>query len=205
MSDISLESVLISNFQTSSEADKISDEFKSKLGFTVRYRVARLAIGRSLGESTFPTQNIDGSGRPIKGELLFGLGELPLWIALLVSNIKKYNPKQELSIATLQNAVKRHWHRGVLLLLDDWAAAEGDYNKFIEILITRRAQLPDTVIVGGANSAKSGQRVEGGGFLGQAKPVHIKLGNELDSDIPYEWLVNGIGYSPQEEGAGRLL
>jgi len=85
MSDFSLESVLISNFQTSGEADKISDELKSKLGFTVRYRVARLAIGRSLGEPTFPTQNIDSSGRPLKGELLFGLEELPLWVALIVN------------------------------------------------------------------------------------------------------------------------
>lgn len=208
MSGISLESVLISNFQTSGEADKISDEFKSKLGFTVRYRVARLAIGRSLGEPTFPTQSIDSSGRPIKGELLFGLEELPLWVALLVSNMKKHFPNGELTVATLQNAVKRHWHRGVLLLLDDWAAAEGDYNKFIEILITRRAQLPDTVTGGTTNSANGGRRTEGVGFLGQAKPVHIKLGNELDSDIPYEWLVNGVGYSPHvaimgQAGSGK--
>lgn len=157
------------------EADKISDEFKSKLGFTVRYRIARLAMGRSLGEPTFPTQNMDSSGRPLKGELLFGLEELPLWVALFVSNIKKHFPNGELNIATLQNAVKRHWHRGVLLLLDDWAAAEGDYNKFIEILITRRAQLPDSVI--GVTSAlgNGGRKTEGAGFIGQAKPVHELL------------------------------
>lgn len=208
MSDISLESVLISNFQTSSEADKISDEFKSKLGFTVRYRIARLAMGRSLGEPTFPTQNMDSSGRPLKGELLFGLEELPLWVALFVSNIKKHFPNGELNVATLQNAVKRHWHRGVLLLLDDWAAAEGDYNKFIEILITRRAQLPDSV-VGVISALGNGSRkTEGAGFVGQAKPVHIRLGHELDTDTPYEWLVNGVGYSPHvaimgQAGSGK--
>lgn len=207
MSDITLESVLVSNFQTSGDADKISDEFKAKLGFTVRYRIARLAIGRSLGESTFPTQNIDSSGRPLKGELLFGLDELPLWITLLVSNIKKHFPKSELDISTLQNAVKRHWHRGVLLLLDDWQAAEGDYNKFIEILITRRAQLPDTVTPSGASLA-GGRREDGAGFVGKAKPVHIRLGNEFDTETPYEWLVNGVGYSPHvaimgQAGSGK--
>lgn len=207
MSDITLENVLVSNFQTSGDADKISDEFKSKLGFTVRYRVARLAIGRSLGEPTFPTQNNDSSGRPLKGELLFGMDELPLWVALLTTNIKKHFPNGELNIATLQNAVKRHWHRGVLLLLDDWTAAEGDYNKFIEILITRRAQLPDTVVTSTA-STSNGRRQDGTGFTSQARPVHIRLGNELDSDEPYEWLVNGVGYSPHvaimgQAGSGK--
>lgn len=208
MSNISLESALVSNFQTSGEADKISDEFKSKLGFTVRYRVARLAIGRSLGEPTFPTQNTDSSGRPIKGELLFGLDELPLWIALLASNIKKHFPNGDLSVASLQNAVRRHWHRGVMLLLDDWTAAEGDYNKFIEILITRRAQLPDSVVSITSNSKNGRGKVEGVGFIGQAKPVHIRVGNELDSDISFDWLVNGVGYSPHvaimgQAGSGK--
>ena len=207
MSDITLENVLVSNFQTSGDADKISDEFRSKFGFTVRYRVARLAIGRSLGEPTFPTQNIDSSGRPLKGELLFGMDELPLWVALLATNIKKHFPNGELNIATLQNAVKRHWHRGAHLLLDDWAAAEGDYNKFIETLITRRAQLPDTVF-GAINITTGGKRADGAGFTSQAKPVRIRLGDELDTGASYEWTVNGVGYSPHvaimgQAGSGK--
>jgi len=208
MSGITLENVLVSNFQTSGEADKISDDFKSKLGFTVRYRVARLAIGRSLGEPTFPTQNIDSSGRPLRGELLFGMDELPLWVAVLTTNIRRYYPNGELTIASLQNAVKRHWHRGVQLLLDDWAAAEGDYNRFIEILITRRAQLPDTVVQTPSSPTSSGRKSEGASFTGPAKPVHIRLGNELDGGVPYEWLVNGVGYSPHvaimgQAGSGK--
>ena len=208
MSEISLESVLITNFQTSGEADKISDDFKSKLGFTVRYRVARLAIGRSLGEPTFPTQNIDSSGRPLKGELLFGLEELPLWVALFVSNLKKHFPNGELNIAALQNAAKRHWHRGVSLLLDDWNAAEGDYNKFIEILITRRAQLPDTITNENNTGTNVGSKPEGSSFISAAKPIHIRLGNEVETNLPFEWLVNGVGDSPHvalmgQAGSGK--
>jgi hypothetical protein len=126
MSDISLENVLVSNFQTSAEADKITEMLKGQLALSVRYRVARLAIGRSLGEPTFPTQSMDAQGRTIKGDLLFGLDEYPLWVGMLITNIKTHIPKPELTIAALQNAVRRHWHRGVMLLLDDWKEAGED-------------------------------------------------------------------------------
>lgn len=208
MSEITLEGVIVANYQTSGAADKISDDLRSKVGFTARYRVARLAIGRSLGELDFPTQSIDSSGKPIKGELMFGTGdELLLWTALLVTNIKQHFPKSELTIATLQNAVKRHWHRGIYLLMEDWATANGDYQKFIEILITRRAVLPDTV-VGGTVTLNGGSQGDVNAFEGQAKPVHIHVGNELDTDTPYEWLVNGVGYSPHmaimgQAGSGK--
>ena len=145
MSDISLENVLVSNFQTSAEADKITEMLKGKLALSVRYRVARLAIGRSLGEPTFPTQNVDAQGKTIKGDLLFGLDEYPLWVGMLVTNIKKHIPKPEITISALQYAVRRHWHRGILLLLDDWKEAGEEPRKFWEILIHRRAMLPDTV------------------------------------------------------------
>ncbi len=209
MSEITLESVLVANFQTSGEADKISDDFRPKLGFSAKYRIARLAIGRSLGEPGFPNQAIDSQGKPIKGELMFGTGEeLPLWVALLVTNMKKYYPNGELTVATLQNAVKRHWHRGIYLLRDDWVEANGDYQKFIEILITRRAVLPDTV----AGSTSAGYSSSKGGgvsaFEGLAKPVYVRIGNELDTEMPYEWLVNGVGYSPHmaimgQAGSGK--
>ncbi len=64
--------------------------------------------------------------------------------------------------------------------------------------------------MGGTNPSSTigGRRAEGAGFIGQAKPVHIRLGNELDTDAPYEWLVNGVGYSPHvaimgQAGSGK--
>lgn len=207
MSDISLENVLVSNFQTSAEADKITEMLKGKLALSVRYRIARLAIGRSLGESSFPAQNVDAQGRTIKGDLLFGLEEYPLWVGLLVTNLKKYGPKPELTIATLQNAVRRHWHRGVMLLLEDWKEAEEDPRKFWEILIRRRAMLPDTV-------SKSGKYSETHyddeiGFISLAKPVYIDLGKGVDAPHEqYNRLVNGVGSSPHmaimgQSGSGK--
>ncbi len=207
MSDISLENVLVSNFQTSAEADKITEMLKGKLGLSVRYRVARLAIGRSLGEPNFPTQNADAQGKTIKGDLLFGLDEYPLWVGLLITNIKNHIPKAELTIATLQNAVRRHWQRGIMLLLDDWNEAGEDPRKFWEILIHRRAMLPDTV----SRPDKFGEvhRGEEMGFTGTAKAIHVELGKGMDA--PYEQyirLVNGVGTSPHmaimgQSGSGK--
>lgn len=207
MSDISLENVLISNFQTSAEADKITEMLKGQLALSVRYRVARLAIGRSLGESTSPTQSVDAQGKTIKGDLLFGIEEYPLWVGMLITNIKKHIAKPEFTIATLQNAVRRHWHRGIFLLLDDWKEAGEDPRKFWEILIHRRAMLPDTV----SKSSRFGERQhdEENGFIGVAKAVYVELGKGVDAPHePYKRLVNGVGGSPHmaimgQSGSGK--
>jgi DNA sulfur modification protein DndE len=207
MSDISLENVLVSNFQTSSDADKVTEMLKSKLGLSVRYRVARLAIGRSLGESSFPTQNVDAQGRTIKGDLMFGIDEYPLWVGLLITNIKMHMKPPELSIATLQQVVRRHWHRGIYLLLDDWNESGEDSRKFWEIQVYRRAMLPDTVSKTGKFGEK--QRDEEFGFSGVAKAIYVNLGKEVDA--PHEQfrhLVNGVGGSPHmaimgQSGSGK--
>jgi hypothetical protein len=204
MSDISLENVLVSNFQTSAEADKITEMLKGKLGLSVRYRVARLALGRSLGESTFPTQNVDSQGKTIKGELMFGLEEYPLWVGMLITNIQKHSIISDLTIATLQNAVRKHWHRGIMLLLEDWNEAGEDSQKFWEILIHRRAMLPDTV-------SKFGEMPHDDemGFTGVAKAIYIDLGKGVDAPHePYKRLLNGVGGSPHvaimgQSGSGK--
>lgn len=206
MSDISLENVLVSNFQTSAEADKITEMLKGKLGLSVRYRIARLAIGRSLGESTFPTQNVDAQGKTIKGDLLFGLDEYPLWVGMLITNIKAHNLKPELSIASLQIAVRRHWHRGIMLLLNDWKEAGEDPRKFWEILIHRRAMLPDSVAKQGKFSEVHHDDM---GFSGMAKAVYVDLGKAVDAPHEqYKRLVNGVGTSPHmaimgQSGSGK--
>lgn len=203
-----LENVLVSNFQTSAEADKITEMLKGKLGLSVRYRVARLAIGRSLGESTFPLQQVDAQGKPIKGELLFGLDEYPLWVGMIITNIRKHD-KQEVTLSILQNMVRRHWHRGIMLLLDDWKEAGEDPKKFWEILIYRRAMLPDNIVqkqFGKIHPITYGNEL---GFTGTAKAVYVDLGSNMDvPDERFKWLVNGVGTSPHvaimgQSGSGK--
>lgn len=205
MSDLSLEAVLLANFQTSADADKRTEALKSNLGLSARYRVARLALGRSLSEPTFPTQNVDAQGKTIKGELLFGVDELPLWVGLLFTHTRTINPRAELNLATLQNVVKRHWHRGMELLMDDWREAGEDYHRFMEILVKRRANLPDTVAPS-ESLARNGEIWAA--EVSDPKPVYIELGLEVDAHEPFQWKVNGVGYSPHvaimgQAGSGK--
>jgi len=201
MNTITLEQVLLAGFQTSAEADRRTEQLRSNLGLSAKNRVARLAIGRSLSESSYPTGNLDGAGKPIKGDVLFGLNELPLWVGLLFTHLKKTDPRAELTLSTLQDLVKRHWNRGVSLLVEDWAEAGEDYNRFVDVLVRRRANLPET---GGVSlvTATSGDDVwEAAGR--DPQPVLVDLGHEVDTNEPFRWTVNGVGYSPHVAVMGQ--
>lgn len=201
MNAITLEQVLLAGFQTSAEADRHTEQLRSNLGLSAKNRIARLAIGRSLSESSYPTGNLDGAGKPIKGDVLFGLNELPLWVGLLFTHLKKTDPHAELTLPTLQDLVKRHWNRGVSLLMEDWVEAGEDYNRFVDVLVRRRANLPE---MGGVNSvtATSGDGVwEAAGR--DPQPVLVDLGREVDTNEPFRWTVNGVGYSPHVAVMGQ--
>lgn len=199
MSQFDVTKVLLTNFSCSKVADEQAKELK--LGFSANYQLARLAIGRSLGEADFPLAAPDVRGRIIKGQQLFGNdGEELLWIGLLVTNLKQHLPKTPLTLDVLQSMVRDHWHRGVGLVLDDWREAEGRYEKFIEILTTRRAQLPEDV----------SQPDDGGDaiFQGGKGPVWLQLGHLVDNGAEARWLVNGQGYAPNvalmgQAGSGK--
>jgi hypothetical protein len=201
MNAITLEQVLLAGFQTSAEADRRTEQLRSSLGLSAKNRVARLAIARSLSESSYPTGNLDGAGKPIKGDVLFGLNELPLWVGLLFTHLKKTDPRAELTLATLHDLVKRHWNRGVSLLVEDWAEAGEDYNRFVDVLVRRRANLPET---GGVSPVT----VTSGDGVWEAVgrdpiPVLVDLGREVDTDEPFHWTVNGVGYSPHVAVMGQ--
>lgn len=201
MNAITLEQVLLAGFQTSAEADRRTEQLRSNLGLSAKNRIARLAIGRSLSESSYPTGNLDGAGKPIKGDVLFGLNELPLWVGLLFTHLKKTDSRAELTLPTLQDLVKRHWNRGVSLLMEDWAEAGEDYNRFVEVLVRRRANLPET---GGVSpvTVTSGDGVwEAAGR--DPIPVLVDLGREVDTNEPFHWTVNGVGYSPHVAVMGQ--
>lgn len=80
MADWTIEKALLANFASSSEAYRQTDELRVRLGFAARAPVARMAIGRSLGETTIPPKVPDMLGKAIKGDTLFGVEEHPLWI-----------------------------------------------------------------------------------------------------------------------------
>ena len=208
MAEWTIEKALLANFASSSEAYRQTDELRIKLGFAARAPIARMAIGRSLGETTIPPKGPDMLGKPIKGDTLFGVEEHALWTALIVANFRDLFPKLPITLPNLQDSVARHWHRGVALLMEDWVEA-GVYSKFVDILITRRATLPDEAQ--GFVSTEAEGRGGLNGWAGPeavAKPVRIDLGREENSEKPFVWTVNGVGYSPHiavmgQAGSGK--
>lgn len=202
MSNMSLEQVLLAGFQTSGDADKQTEQLRSSLGLSAKNRIARLAIGRSLAEASYPTGSLDGAGKAIKGDVLFGLNELPLWVGLLFTHLQKTDPRAELTLATLQDLVKRHWDRGITLLMEDWDEAGEDYHRFIEILVRRRANLPET---GGVSPVASVNEDDSWEVSSRdPAPVLVNLGREVDTDAPFRWTVNGVGYSPHVAVMGQV-
>ncbi|MEI7868494.1 MAG: DndE family protein [Candidatus Methylumidiphilus sp.] len=200
MSEFNLTTILLSNFSASKQADDDSREISSRLGFTANYQLARLALGRSLGELDFPDSAPDPRGRTIKGLQLFG-GEdegSTLWISLLVTNLKEHSQKVVVTLEIFQKLVRDHWHRGIQLLLVDWQEAEKDYKKFVEILITRRASLPykdsDIPELDETNPMPKSS----------ALPIWLALGSLVDENIEARWLMNGTGYAPNIALMGQV-
>lgn len=204
MSEIDTTKVWLANFTTSADATKQGKELFNRLGFSAHYQVARLAIGRSLGEPAFPEAAPDAKGNAIKGNLLFGdeqRGAL-LWLGLLVENVYQYSPNKTITLEVLQHAVRDHWQRGIMLLQQDWEDA-GDYSKFVELLITRRAALPsdgDYLTTDDSEGSQQGKLV--------AKPIALNLGSDKDSGELTRWVINGQGYSPNvaimgQAGSGK--
>lgn len=204
MTDFETTKVWLVNYNTSSDVVQMGRDLFNRLGFSAHHQLARLAIGRSLGEPDYPPTAPDARGSPmIRGNLLFGdekTGGL-LWLGLLVENLHRYLPKKAVTLDLLQNAVRDHWRRGILLLQQDWDEARGDYGRFVDILISRRATLPETVATLGEEKEKLQPSLV-------PKAVWLELGKHLDRGDPARWLLNGRGYSPNvaimgQAGSGK--
>ncbi|MGE4557187.1 MAG: FtsK/SpoIIIE domain-containing protein [Desulfovibrionaceae bacterium] len=145
MSGLSIQQILSSRYRTSKVADGFNDEMMNALGLSTRANVARLAIGRSLALGALPNDtSLDAKGREIPGTSLFTQEDVPLWVGLLTTHARMYGQPPIESMETFRMAVRGHWHRGVKLLIDDWKAHDEDFDRFLETLINRRAELPDT-------------------------------------------------------------
>jgi hypothetical protein len=138
----SLRSLDSANFRTSKRADTVNDLLKAKLGLQHRYEPARLAIGLSLAmpepAPSVPEEDADESGKTIFGRHLFGDDDLPVWIALIVES----SGLRDFSVEDVQEQVRRHWHRGVLLLQAAWDGCGGIYERFI-LHLAELAKLPE--------------------------------------------------------------
>ncbi|MGE0876483.1 MAG: DNA translocase FtsK [Burkholderiales bacterium] len=146
MSELSLQQVLSSRFRTSGEADKITVALMGHLGLSTKAHVARLAIGRSLALGSLSKDGVDARGLEIPATSLFSQKDVGVWIGLVATHAKLHGEDAIDSMESFRIAVRGHWHRGASLLLEDWRVAGENFDKFLETLIVRRAELPDTAL-----------------------------------------------------------
>jgi S-DNA-T family DNA segregation ATPase FtsK/SpoIIIE len=152
MSEISIQQIMSSRYRTSTEADRLTVALMSHLGLSTKANVARLAIGRSLGLGALSADGVDAKGLEIPAAVLFTQEDITAWVGLIVAHAKRFGGERIDSMDVFRTSVRKHWHRGATLLMEDWNASNGNYDKFLETLINRRAELPD---VAAANNSKS--------------------------------------------------
>ena len=185
------------NFRTSKRADGINDLMKAKLGLHNNYEPARLAIAHSLAlpdpAPALSEGDADDSGKVIKGSTLFSDEELPVWVSLIVESSGTPHP----TVEDIQEQVRRHWHRGILLLQAEWEScaaenSEGIYERFI-LFLAQRAGLP-------AHGQPSGSigRDETGDYSPNrpAVPLNLRIGDpgtDERTGAITNWLLNGKG------------
>lgn len=170
---------------TSREADKDNDWLMGKLGLRARNELARLALARSLGNPHAPPLvHSEDDGRPIRAENFFG-DELALWLALLT----EHQGRELTSVMDLKDAVRRHWHRGISMLKEDWERSQGHLDAFL-LRLAQAAQLKEGF--GGETEA----RADAGVTAEAHGEVWLELGADPQSGIPLRWNINGPSSSP---------
>lgn len=187
-----LRSLDSANFKTSKRADTVNDLLRSKLGLQHRYEPARLAIAHSLAipEAAPPLSGEDGddSGKVIMGKTLFGDDESPVWVAMIVEKAGLIHP----TVDDIQEQVRRHWHRGILLLQSEWENCTEGYEQFI-LFLAQRAGLPAH---GQTITTRKGDEPEATDLGWSAVPMTLRLGDpgtDLATGQPVTWLLNGKG------------
>lgn len=147
MSSIALQQIMSSRFRTSTEADRTTVLLMSNLGLSTKANVARLAISRSLALGKFSDDSVDARGLEIPATVLFTQDDITAWVGLIVTHARTHGADAVDSMDTFRAAVRKHWHRGAQLLMQDWNDASGNFDKFLETLIIRRADLPDIAVI----------------------------------------------------------
>lgn len=143
MSALVLQQIMSSRFRTSLEADRGTNALMGHLGLSIKANVARLAISRSLAMGKLSPDGVDSKGIEIHASVLFTQEDIAAWVGLLVTHARTNGGEAIDSMEAFRGAVRKHWQRGVQLLLEDWTEANGNFDRFLEILIVRRADLPD--------------------------------------------------------------
>jgi S-DNA-T family DNA segregation ATPase FtsK/SpoIIIE len=160
MSDLSIQQIMNSRYRTSTDADRITVALMSSLGLSTKANVARLAIGRSLALGALTVDGVDSKGLEIPAAVLFTQEDITAWVGLIVAHAKMHGNEKLDSMDAFRASVRKHWHRGATLLMEDWKGSNGNFDKFLETLIIRRAELPDVAASNGGKTIHTSHEIE---------------------------------------------
>lgn len=199
MSGVTLLALNNAGFKTTAKADELNTKLMTLLGLKARYEPARLAIARSLSVASPPEiipEESDSDGKIINGQNLFG-DDLGAWVALIVEHAKA----DDCSAKDLQDLVRRHWHRGIHLIFEEWNRCGGDFDKFI-LQLAGRAGMRD-----GAGLPAGEPAASGTSFELKVGPVLVRIGSpgiDVATQEPIAWTLNAPGTSPHVALMGTL-
>jgi S-DNA-T family DNA segregation ATPase FtsK/SpoIIIE len=172
MTSLNIQQVASAKYRTSAAADKLTKDLMELLGLSTKASVARLAIGRSLGAGALPEDPVDSKGVEIQSNTIFRQDDLGFWISLMLAHDQQHSPISNRDADSLRNLIRRHWHRGVHLLTQDWLDSDNNYDKFVTNLVSRRAELDPS----------AGKRDDGTALITepvQAEDLSVRLGKAL--------------------------
>lgn len=198
---------LQAQFSTSMQTAELVRKLKRYLGFETNCELARLAIGISLGQETFPADMEAGSTLSMRGETLFTKEDYPLWLGLVITNYFKFHDIEQevININRLQQIIKLHWIRGIKILWNIWADSEDDEEKFWRTILRSYSGLPD-------RAPSVGEVKKGIKKVTSSGAIHIVLGEILKGAKAqgemFDHILNGSGYAPHvaimgQAGSGK--
>lgn len=192
---LNMRAVDTASFRTSKAGDDLNDQLRRNLGLQHRYEPARLAIARSIAIRTPPPQIPHGDtelGKVINGRNLFGEDDLPVWVTLITEN----SAGRVTDVESLAEEVRRHWHRGIHVLAEEWTNCDENYERFVLCLSEKtgidRVDGPTT----GDDSSEGIGADKEWSETGRTGPVRLKLGDpgtDLNTGEPVMWHLNGKG------------
>jgi S-DNA-T family DNA segregation ATPase FtsK/SpoIIIE len=190
MTSLTIQQIMSSRFRTSADADAKTKALMEGLALSTKANVARLAVGRSLAAGKLPDEQIDSKGLEIPATSLFTQSDVATWVGLLATHAALNGGPAIESMDAFRDALRRHWHRGAGLLMNDWLDVSQDYDAFIGMLLNRRADLPDTV---------SGTGPQGDSNAAPSAPSEdiSKLLLKALSDIGVSADVKGVVHGPR--------
>lgn len=189
MSELSIQQILSSRFRTSSMADKYTVVLMEGLGLSTKANVARLAIGRSLAGGPLSDDGVDAKGLEIPATSLFSQEDIGAWVGMIVTHAGMHDSAAIDSMEAFRAAVRGHWHRGAILLMEDWQMNGENFDRFLETLINRRAELPEV-------APKRGKKTEGAVKVEKPQDVSAQLVKAL-SDIGVSTEVKDLTHGPR--------